>query len=322
MRSPRVKLTDESAVYHCISRIVGGQFLLDDPAKEQFRQMMWRVIQFCGVELITYVIMSNHFHLLIRVPAPREISDEELQKRVVLYFGPKSGYTIAMEQDLKASGTVCADLRKRLVRRMGDLSMCLKELKQSFTCWYNTVHDRYGTLWAERFKSLVVEPKPFALELLAAYIDLNSVRAGLVQDPKDYRFSGYAEAIVSQGLARQGLTSFLPGKDWDEQARHYRQYLFKAAAISGHSDKLSLNRETILKKLEQDGEIALNELLRLKVRYFTEGAVLGSQNFVDEVFAKFRRHFGKRRKSGARVMKGANWEGLMVLRQLRLRVFE
>lgn len=322
MRSPRLKVSGASAVYHCLSRIVGGQHLLDDPAKEQFRTFMWAVVQFCGVELLTFTIMRNHFHLLIRVLAPQEISDEEVQNRVRNYFGPRSGYTLAVDQDMKNTGKISAALRKRLLRRMGDLSICLKELKQRFTRWYNGVHDRYGTLWAERFKSVLVEEKRFALELMAAYIDLNCVRAGLVDDPKDYRFCGYAESMAQPGLARQGLASLLQGKDWSDQASYYRRYLFLAAANSGHSDKLVLDREIILKKLENEGQLPMNELLRLKIRYFTDGAVLGSQNFVDEVFAKFQQHFGKQRQSGARPMRGANWQGLMVLRQLRLRVFE
>ncbi len=37
MRQARIKVMEETAVYHCISRVVGGQFLLDDPAKETFR---------------------------------------------------------------------------------------------------------------------------------------------------------------------------------------------------------------------------------------------------------------------------------------------
>ena len=42
----------------------------------------------------------------------------------------------------------------------------------------------------------------------AAYIDLNPVRAGLVQDPKDYRWSGYGEAGAGAQPARDGLTHF------------------------------------------------------------------------------------------------------------------
>jgi hypothetical protein len=53
------------------------------------------------------------------------------------------------------------------------------------------------------------------------------------------------------------------------------------------------------------------------VRYFSDGVVLGSQGFVDEFFEGQREYFGERRKSGGRKMKGADWGGLRVLRDLR-----
>jgi hypothetical protein len=60
------------------------------------------------------------------------------------------------------------------------------------------------------------------------------------------------------------------------------------------------------------------EALRCRVRYFTDGVVLGSQAFLDEFFESRRSNFGEARKSGARRMKGAGWGALRVLRDLRV----
>ena len=40
---------------------------------------------------------------------------------------------------------------------------------------------------------------------MAAYIDLNPVRAGMVDDPKDYRWCSYAEAVAGKKRSREGL---------------------------------------------------------------------------------------------------------------------
>ena len=40
---------------------------------------------------------------------------------------------------------------------------------------------------------------------MASYIDLNPVRAGIVKDPADYRWSGYGEAVAGKKAAREGL---------------------------------------------------------------------------------------------------------------------
>ena len=57
-------------------------------------------------------------------------------------------------------GKIDEDIRRKLLERMGDVSAYMKELKQRFSRWYNRRHDRFGTLWAERFKSVIVEDQP------------------------------------------------------------------------------------------------------------------------------------------------------------------
>ena len=157
MRSPRLKVAQGVGIYHCISRVVGGQFLIEEVEKEHLRKLLGLIADFCGVDVITYALLSNHFHLLIRLPAPAPVSDAELLRRVRLLYPETSSYVQVITQDLRERGQISGELRERLLRRMGDLSMYLKELKQRYTRWFNRRHNRYGTLWAERFKSLVVE---------------------------------------------------------------------------------------------------------------------------------------------------------------------
>jgi len=64
----------------------------------------------------------------------------------------------------------------------------------------------------------------------------------------------------------------------------------------------------------------LQELLRCRVRYFTDGAVLGSKSYVQEVFCRHRGYFGGKRRSGPRAMLGGAWGDLATARRLRLDV--
>jgi hypothetical protein len=50
--------------------------------------------------------------------------------------------------------------------------------------------------------------------------------------------------------------------------------------------------------------LQLGEMLRHRVRYFTDGAVIGSKAFVDEAFQAARERFGPKRQSGARKLRG------------------
>jgi putative transposase len=72
MRTARFKIKGLTTVYHCLSRISQGRYLLGVAEKDYLRQWMWRAAEFCGVEIITYVLMSNHFHVLVRVPVKEE----------------------------------------------------------------------------------------------------------------------------------------------------------------------------------------------------------------------------------------------------------
>ncbi len=70
--------------------------------------------------------------------------------------------------------------------------------------------------------------------------------------------------------------------------------------------------------LDSNGSLPVNVLLRCRVRYFSDGLVLGSKVFVEEVFNKYRDQFGPKRCTGARPMKYGQWDGLCTIRDLRL----
>lgn len=84
-------------------------------------------------------------------------------------------------------------------------------------------------------------------------------------------------------------------------------------------------RQKALEVLAQGGRLPQSEYLRCKVRYFTDGAVLGGRDFVEEIFQAFRERFGSKRKDGARPLRGMEKEDasrrLFNLRQLQKDVF-
>lgn len=322
MRLARIKgQAGNAAVYHCISRTVGGENLLNEVCREKMSEILMSLSAFCGLEVITYCMMANHFHLLIRVPEPRELSDRELLERAEGFYGKKGLLSSLAREGLEQRGRIDRHVRETLLGRMGEVSVFMKEFKQRFSRWFNRHSERFGTLWAERFKSVLVEDSPRAVQTVASYIDLNPVRAGLVEDPKEYRHCGYAAAVGGgNGRLRRGLMSFLRGKTWFEASAEYRTALLLRSGESGHSKKRALDRETIRAALREGGQLSAGEVLRLRIRHLTDGVVLGSKGFVDEVFERYRERFGPRRRSGARPIRAVPLPGLMALRDLRVDV--
>ena len=308
-------------VYHCVTRVVGGALLLDKQAKEVLRKQLWTMARFCGVEILTYCIMTNHFHVLVRVPEKQRVDDKELLARFSELYRKQKGRLETLELILKKGGDEAQAEREKLLERMGDISLFMKELKKLFSIWYNRSHKRYGTLWAERFKSVLIEPTAPCLRTVAAYIDLNPVRAGLVVDPKDYRYCGYSEAVAGKMEARAGLRKVLEAKTEMTALSVYRKILFMMGSTTTREGQMAMDRETVKKVVEQDGELPVDQVLRLRIRYFTDGMVLSSKDYVNQIFEANRGLFGKKRKTRARQMRRLRDSVLMVICNLRHDVF-
>jgi hypothetical protein len=233
----------------------------------------------------------------------------------------------------------------RFAYRMHDLGEFMKGLLQRFTQWFNRTHSRTGRLWEDRFKSVIVEDG-VAAKTISAYIDLNPVRAGIVKDPAEYRWSSYGEAIGGGAkgngkTARAGLVRALRahkgcGADdsiWaNDVSQEYRKLLMAGAvekietrigrdgAEETKRTRKGMGAADAERETERAGELSRGKMLRCRVRYFTDGAVIGSRVFVNEAFANARDRFGKNRRDGARKMRGdaaAATGGLWSLRDLR-----
>ncbi len=389
MRRPRFKIQGQTAYYHCVSRVVNREFVLGPAEKEQFIRFMRIYEGLYGLRVVAYCVMSNHFHLLVEVPekpADEELpSDEALITHVKKWLGEGKATVLAEELNRyrsQGNDEAAEALRERWFARMWDISRFMKVLKQRFTQWFNGRHNRRGTLWEDRFKSVLVEGKGQALKTIAAYIDLNPVRAKICEDPKEYRWCSYAEAVAGGKLAKEGyafLNSFEVVSDGavyekDERGRKsglevieaedneerlhrrgkkpqvlekkdqsvltsleaYRCFLFgipESAVLqeeerqrekSGgrvHIYRARISREKALEVLQDGGKLKRSDYLRCRVRYFCDGAAIGSKEFVEGVFKEAKNLFHEKRSSGARPLRGLETvpkpERLYNLRQLQ-----
>ncbi len=330
MRQARLKL-EGCGYYHCISRVVDRRFIFEANEKEQFVHWMTAYAGFCGLRVLTYCIMSNHFHVLVEVPSRPEIlpDEEELLSRYGLIHGDE-----AVERMRSEMASWPAEQRTEwfdgLLGLMWDLSSYMKLVKQRFSQWYNRRMDRKGTLWEERFKSVVVEGSREALARVAAYIDLNPIRARLVEDPKDYRWSGYAAAVAGKRVAREGIGAIIhlsAGAEGTltEAMATYRMWVFGEGLVEGIPSpdgpaiRPGIAPEKVREVVAAQGKLSWGDYVRCRVRYFTDGTVIGSRAWVNEVFELHRHRFGARRKDGARKFRFLADQTLFGMRDLRVR---
>jgi hypothetical protein len=326
-----------SNTYHVMSRTCGGEVFFDDVEKEALRRLLWKMSEFCGVRLVTYCIMGNHFHALVEVPK-REIwlerfagpeGEEKLFEHLRLLYSKEFIGLLRQElAELRRLGleSLATAKLERIQRRFCDLSLFVKEVKERFSRWFNKRRERRGTLWMDRFKSVLVEGKGEPLHTMAAYIDLNPVRAGLVEDPKDYRWSGYGEAMGGSQRARRGLAKVTgkPVDGWEKAggAEAYRCLLLSSGVEIRDAQNVNVvdlggATEEARAVLQQKGRLSKAERVRLRVRYFSESLVLGGKAFVEAVYEANRGRYSPKRKQGARpIQEMTGWYALRRLRKV------
>ncbi len=214
-RIKRIKAEGE-AFYHVVSRIANKAFLLKDAErKSTFVNMLHRAAEFSGVDVVTYVVMDNHFHLCVRVPKKDgALSEAEVLRRVGVLYGEDRRVLIEKRLAGFRKGGDESSAEAEIARfraRMGDLSEFMKTFKQRVSQWYNLNYGHEGTLWSGRFKSVLVENGRY-LRNLVAYIHGNPIRAGLVTRVAAYEWSAPGAAAKGDKRVLKGLS--LLGEFW------------------------------------------------------------------------------------------------------------
>jgi hypothetical protein len=207
-RGLRILPKDQGYFVHVTSRTTGQEFLFGDQEKKVFAGMMRQWADFSGLSVITHCLMDNHFHVMLWVPGRIEMGHHEVLERLEGVWPEEK--VVAWEAFYKKQDSdTRLHMDQAVTERMADLPEFMRILKQSFTRWYNRKNSRRGTLWDSRYRSVVVEDSPLALMSVAAYIDLNPLRAGMVDDPMSYAFSGYGAAMGGNKQARKGLNALV-----------------------------------------------------------------------------------------------------------------
>jgi len=303
-RVPRMVVTDsgQKAAYHVISRTALDGLPFGKVEKDELVRVIRRLSVVYCVEVLGFAVMGNHFHLLIEVSSGDMVSDEEVRKRFHLLYGEETEFPDGRVEEYR--------------ERFCSLSAYVKDIKQRFSCFYNKRKKRRGTLWGERFKSVLVEQGNTLIHCLA-YIDLNAVRAGIVKRPEDYRWCsiGYHIQTGNRGgfLSTDLGTPYFGVDDPATQLRTYREYLYHIGAIHKRG-KATLSKKILDEETAEDFEINRVRRFRYRTRYFTDSGIIGSRAFVETRYESFKDHFQWTRDRIPKRVRGI--EGMYSLKRL------
>jgi len=304
-RTTRLIINDETAVYHVMTRTALDGFPLGDVEKDFMLDLIRRYSALYLVEILGFCLMDNHFHILVRMFPEYKFTDEDIKKRYEGFYGGDRVF---------ATGQI-PSLREKL----SSLSEFVREIKVGFTRYYNKRHNRRGYFWGDRFKSVIVEKGETLINCLA-YIDLNPIRAGIVERPEDYRWNSLGYHVqtgnkdnflsLDFGLKEFGVVNT------EERLKRYRRYVYEAGALDhpGKGQARVIDNDIVEHERKKKYEIKRIDRFRYRTRYFTDSGIIGTKEFVSINYQRFKDLFmSKREKIPRRV---AGLDGIYSLKRL------
>ncbi len=282
-RIPRIKIEDEDTVYHIGARVAGPPkwFPFDDPvARHKLEELIRFYTEAYSCKVASFSLMSNHYRILLRFEAFRQLSRIELEERAALLYASPDKVLVS-DRDWE-----------RFNRRLYDLSELMRNIQGDYAKWYNRNYGRRGSLWAERFHSTVVLGSQAIQETLA-YIELNPVRANLVERPEDHRSSS---ACLRQIGADGWLMPLAELFDGPDHMGNYRNLLYYRGFEGGSKEGARISASTL--QQEQKRGFRGQGVYRKRLRYFLDGLVLGNEERIKDWITLFqlRGHYSRPRE--------------------------
>jgi hypothetical protein len=232
-------------------------------------------------------------------------TDEEIQKRFEEFYGDSRVFSKGHIPYLR--------------EKLSSLSEFVREIKVSFARYYNRRHNRRGYFWGDRFKSVIVDKGETLVNCLA-YIDLNPLRAGIVDRPEEYRWNSLGYHMQTNNRDKFLSTDFglkeFNVKSKKERVKRYRRYVYEAGAVN-RSDKMQakvIEQKVIAKERKKEFEITRISRFRYRTRYFTDSGIIGSKEFVAENYQRFKHLFYSKHEKKPKPVKGL--DGIYSLKRL------
>ncbi len=304
-RTSRMIIDGEKAVYHVMSRTALDGFPLKDVEKDFMLDLIKKLSALYFTEILGFCLMGNHFHLLVKMIPEDRFSDEQIQKRFEAFYIDSRAFSKGQLPYLR--------------EKLSSLSEFIREIKVGFARHYNRRYNRRGYFWGDRFKSVIVDKGETLVNCLA-YIDLNPLRAGLVDRPEDYRWNSLGYHLQTDNKDQFLSTDFglkeFNVKSKKERIRRYRRYVYEAGAIS-RPDKMQakvIEDKVTAKERKKEFEISRIDRFRYRTRYFTDSGIIGSKEFVSANYQRFKHLFYSKHEKKPKAIKGL--EGIYSLKRL------
>ena len=210
MPRPRKALVcrNDTLYYHCVSRCVRRAFLCGkDTVTQQcyehrrawITERIHLLTSIFAIDICAYAVMSNHYHIVLKLNSSEAWSDEQVIDRwLCLFRGPILVQRAQQGVELShAERQTVAEVAAVWRKRLQDLSWFMKCLNEPIARMANQEDNCTGHFWESRFKSQALRSDKALLSCMA-YVDLNPIRACMATSPESSDFTSIQERITEE----------------------------------------------------------------------------------------------------------------------------
>jgi len=279
-RVARIKFSEEDAWYHLHSRIAchQGEFPLSEATPT--RRLIDTIEHFSKIyycEVSAFSVMGNHYHLVVKFDVPRAISREELRARTrIMYPSRVSQLQVDAWSD---------EQWEHYRRRLFDVSEYMRNIQSAYARWFNRSFQRRGRFWADRFKSVYLENLKAVLDCML-YVELNPVRAGLVERPEEWQGSSVFLREIGRDSWLAPLKTFVDQPTRKKALIEFRERLYYRGNVPTKDGQAAISQKVLDREIARGFET--RGLYRKRLGYFVDGLAIGTEDYLRDQLARMR----------------------------------
>lgn len=288
-RVARWKVSGVDGWYHVYAKVAGerGKYPLAKPmVRRKLIGLLERYAEIYFCDVAALCVMGNHYHLVVRFEAEHPVSRRELEVRARRMY-PGKNFDLV-------TGVWAEEEWERYRLRLFDLSEFMRNVQAAFARWYNVSFDREGQFWADRFKSVILGDLQAVMDCML-YVELNPVRAGVVERPEAWEGSSIFLRELGEDDWLLPLEELMNTTTRGEALREYRERLYYRGSVPTREGQAAISPQVL--ESEAARGFVREGMYRRRLRYWVDGLAVGSEAYIREQLGKLReqQHYRRRK---------------------------
>ena len=277
----------EAAVYHLTNRVAGWTDWFPFENRQACRKLLNMMLFYVNVyrcRLAAFQIMGNHFHFIVHFEKPRQLSRQQLKASARQLYGRQAKLKTALWTDSQWEA---------FNQRLFDVSKLMANLDGQYAKWFNRRFARRGHFWGDRFKNPELLGRR-ALQDAILYVELNAVRAGLVNRPEQWKWGSARWRLTGKDHRLIPLSELFPSDPRADLYSSYRARLYYRGAVATRDNHAAIP-SWIVNQEERRGFTRPGGF-RQRLRFLTDGLAVGSAPKVARLLETYRQQGRYRRR--------------------------